>query len=105
MQEIKWPQKIIQINSLEELNKFVEEKMKTQWMEFRYILYDYYSHLMRDKINFVRDIIIVQDKLQVKHIPLAILWAEIWYIPNLNSEEGFKFVIKDLGYNLILNYE
>lgn len=105
MQEIKQPNKIIQINSLEELKKFVEEYFKIQWFEFRYILYDHYSHLMKDKINFVRDIIIVQDKLQVKYIPLAIMWAEIWYMPNLDANKGFKLVVKDLGYDLILNYE
>ena len=96
---------MIQISSLKELKKFVEEKFKIQWFEFRYILYDYYSHLIRDGINFVRDIIIVQDKLQIKHIPLAIMWAEIWYMPNLNTDKGFKFVVKDIWYDLILNYE
>jgi len=77
MKEIKPPKNIIQVNSLKELKKIVEEKFNIKWFEFRYILYDYYSRLMKGNINFLRDIIIVQGELQTKHISLAIMWAEI----------------------------
>jgi len=102
MTEIKSPENIIQISSLEELKKFGEEKLNIKWFEFKYVLYNYYSHLMRDKVNFVRDIIIVQDKLQTKHISLAIMWAEIWYIWQ-DEKTSFKLVVKDIGYDFILN--
>jgi len=102
MVKISPPKNMIQLGSLEELKKFMEEKFNIQWFEFKYILYDYYSHLMRDKINFVRNIIIVQDKLQTKHIPLAIMWAEIWYIWK-DEKTSFRLVVKDIGYDLILN--
>lgn len=40
--------------------------------------------------------------LQLKHIVLAILGAEIWYMPE--DKPWFRLIVADLGYDNLINY-